>query len=159
MKQTIRILSFIPLAIITLSCVALLACLLLQEPLCQILFGISGQIISQNPAFPVGEIVFALGNLAVAVILFLNASKKTTGYWIEVICAVLVGFLLPGIRNVLGTIQSVICSNQQVDAVIAFTTVRNLCIYSLSIVHIATAISLVLCGMCIAIKHTESAPQ
>ena len=54
-----------------MSSVALLACLLLQEPLCQLLYRASDSIISETPCVPVGQVVYLLGNLAAAFFLLL----------------------------------------------------------------------------------------
>lgn len=156
MKKAIRILSFISVAIMTLSCIALLACILLQDSLCQMFFGISGQIIAENPAIPVGALVYGLGNLAAAVVLFFYADKQNTGLLPEIACAVTTGIVLPFLQGLLNNVQtSLAASLHSSDAVIALSSVNSLCDLALSYVGIAVSVMLVICGLSIAIKYSQ----
>lgn len=155
MKKTIRILSFISVAIMTLSCVALLACILLQEPLGRIFFGASGQMMAETPSFPIAPLVRALANLAIAVLLMFTVGNQDTNIGTEVTCAVIIGAALPFLLSILSNAQAFFTSQLQVDAVISFNYVNSLCNMALSFVGIATALMLVVCGMNIALKYTQ----
>ena len=156
MNKTIRILSFISVAIMVLSCVALLACLLLQEPLCQIVFHASDEIIGKHPSLPIGQVVYAFGNLCAAVFLLLSVGKKSYSVTDNVLCAVATGAVLPFLRNFLYQAQTFLTAQFQNDtSLIAMSYVTNLCNTALSLVGTATALMLVVCGMNIAIKYTQ----
>lgn len=156
MQKTVKILSYISVAILVMSSVALLACLLLQEPLCQLLYRASDSIISETPCVPVGQVVYLLGNLAAAFFLLLSTGKNTTSFGSEIICAVSAGAILPFLRSSLFSIQTYFLLQFETDnAYIALSYVNNLCNSALSLVGIAVPIMLVLCGIRIAKKYIQ----
>lgn len=154
MKKTICILSFISVAIMTLSCVALFACIALREPLEQIIFNASDEITAEASALPIGQVVYAFGNLAVALVLLFNLDKRNAGFGTEVLCAVAVGAALPFLRTFLHEAQTIFTTQFQ-NELIALSYLNSLCNMALSFVGLAAPLMLVVCGMNIALKYTQ----
>ena len=157
MKKILHILSFLSVAITALSCVAMVGCILLQDPLCQIFFYNSVADLTDTMVVPFGYVLFGLGNLAVALVLLFSIPNGSHRLSVPIICAVCTGVVLPFLRSVVQEIQTILTLRFFDDSLLIATSYLNsLCSIVLSPVGVASALMLVLCGMAIAVKYPRS---
>ena len=94
MKITAKVLTIVATAILLLSALGLLVCIVFQGPLIQLLFGYSKQnsvlfytdsIFTLIAKIPVADIVYLTVLLLTGVVLCLTVCAKRVGWWTEII--------------------------------------------------------------------------
>ena len=94
MKITAKVLTIVATAILLLSALGLLVCIVFQEPLIQLLFGYSRQVFavySTDSIFtlvariPAADIVYLTVLLLTGIVLCLTVCAKRVGWWTEII--------------------------------------------------------------------------
>jgi hypothetical protein len=158
MKITAKVLTIVATAILLLSALGLLVCIVFQEPLIQLLFGYSRQVFavySTDSIFtlvariPAADIVYLTVLLLTGVVLCLTVCAKRVGWWTEII-ALAALMVNPAITWLIRQIQWRFI----VDGMaFYYSYLTNLVSYATTFVGFAMMLLLVACGMSIAYKH------
>ena len=152
MKKAIRILSIIAAAIMVLTAVLFLAAVLLQGVLGPMLYHYP-ETIREFFEFPAGQAVYILGVTAVTILLATTGGMEKIGIWVELLCAALIGVVLPLIQSVLSVAQHVMLGMQGNLAMVANSMVNSLCSYATFLMPVATTLALLAAGMSICYKR------
>lgn len=152
MKKTIQTLSTISLAIAAFSMLMTLGFLtVLWEPM-SARFGYPASAIDLGPILPLGVTASMVGGLAVCLIVFFSVQSPRV-FVGEIVSAVLVSIIIPGLTYILTYTQSLLLNNfQGSDAIIALSFTSNMINHANNIMNVATALCLVVCGMSISEK-------
>lgn len=127
--------------------------MLLQHVLGPTIFGYP-EAIKEHFMFPAGQAVYVFGITAVAVLLATTGGVERIGCWVEILSAVLVGVVLPLIQSVLSVSQNVLIGQGAGSfALVAYSSVVNLCSYATFLVPVATTLALLAAGMSISYKR------
>ena len=161
MKITAKVLTIVATAILLLSALGLLVCIVFQEPLIQLLFGYSKQdsvfyytdsIFTLIAKIPAADIVYLTVLLLTGVVLCLTVCAKRVGWWTEIIAlAALV--VNPAINWLIQQIQWRFIAEGYTYENIYYSYLNNLVSFATTFVGFAMMLLLVACGMSIAYKH------
>lgn len=150
MNKGIKLLSFIALGIVLLSVAAVLLCSVFSRPLQDAIFGyvpgVSGTI-------PAGIAVSLVAQLGVTVWLCVCAGSRRFGVVWDMICAALIGVVIPMLNRLLTFVQSMLLSKIGTEAVLSLSQVSRLWSYATGLLSVAAALSLFVCGMSLVWKR------
>lgn len=157
MKNAIRILAIASAVIMALTLCALVVCIVFQGELTSLMYGgYYAQMAGRHYSIPVGNLLYTLGALAAALVLCFTAGYKQFGIWLEVLLAVCISAVLPGLRHIISVVQTALLNPAGEEALASFSAVQSICSMAMSLTGIATAMVLVACGMSIAVKRMEN---
>lgn len=152
MNKGIKLLSFIALGIVLLSVAAVLLCSVFSRPLQDAIFG---YVPGVRGTIPAGMAVALVAQLGVTVWLCVCAGSRRFGFVWDVICAALIGVVIPLLNRLLTFVQSMLLSKMGTEAVVSLSQVSRLWSYATGLLSVATALSLFVCGMSLVWKRLD----
>ena len=157
MQKLIRILSILCLALMVISLVLTVGCILLQKPLIDLIYGKS--VATAPMAVPVSPIVYSLLSILTFGLLCLVAGNRRIGIWADLILLSANALVLPGMNFALSLVQNLagtaMANARGVAAIVANSAVNNFCTYTMLPGGLGMRLTLVVCGMSIVLKLLE----
>ena len=154
MKKVIKILTIVSGAIIVLSMLAMIACVVMQRSMASIYYSAASEM--DLFVFPAARFVYVVGILLCSVLLFFSAAMEKLGIWAEIVALVFIAAVLPFAQTCISYLQTMLVGNVQGMAVLAYTSaVNNLVATATSLVPFATSVLLFVSGLSIASKVYE----
>jgi len=153
MKKTIKVLTIVSGAIVVLSMLALIICVVMQEifiPLYTSSFD-AGEYF----AFPIARFVYVFGILLCSVLLFFSAGLRKLRMWAEIVASVFIGAVFPFWQWYILLMQTSFVASRGINAVGITAAVNNLASIVTCLVPIAAAVLLLVSGLSIASKVYE----
>ena len=149
MKKTTSVLSVITVALAAAALfLAVSGLTVFWKPVCGI-FSASSETIEMGPVFPVGDMVYLVGCLVVAIIV---CAKPNGAVPLNVAAIVLQGAVLPAVTSVCTWAQTSAVRPMGVETIQALTLARSICDLAGSLTEVAAALCLVVCGMRISAR-------
>ena len=152
MRKTPRVLSVIATVIAAICLLGILVCVVLQKLLLPLMSAAPEAI--ERFIVPVGPVLYVLGVFLVLLMLTVATSTRKTGYWMEILCAVLLA-LLPSLQSGVTLLQNMLMGNYGASQLVAFSVVSSLCSIPVGAVYFAVVLALLACGMSIADKRSQ----
>lgn len=150
MEKKIRLMSILALAASGIAFLALLLCVLLQRSLLPLIYGTIADY--EGFVFPWGSFLYSLGLLVTALILLLGSTNLRIGPWLEILCIVGAGVVVPALNRGV-TLLHTYWAGQFGGARIATLSVMNsLASFPMMIAQLGFVFLLVTCGMAISYK-------
>ena len=154
MKKLICILSIICLALVVLSLVLTVGCVLLQKPLIDLIYGKS---VGDAPmSVPVSPIVYGLCATVTLALLCLIGGNQKIGIWADVVLLGALILVLPGLNAVLSLAQGLagtaIANAQGVGAIVSNAAVNQMCSFTMMPGGLGMRLALAVCGMSLVYK-------
>ena len=160
MKQAITVLSIIAIAIAVVSFLIGIGSLALSwEFSCELYAAGDAKVIAAGPIVPAKTMAYAIGVLAIAIVLviFTRASKSIA---VEIISIIVLVVTIPVLSGLLYSLQSVLLGQTVGAAGLLALTVATTSIASANgIMAVAEALCLVVCGMSIAQKKLSAVSE
>ena len=151
MKKIARILMIAAVAVAGLSAVGFLITVLFQRYFVEAMYGGSDQLYFM---VPMGDMIACFGSLAVALGMLFVVCDDRYPLKLDAICAGVLAVGLPLIADTASYVQSRLTSRlMDMDAVLYYSRMTSMCNLSQSFCQIVTALTLVACGMSIAVKY------
>ena len=160
MKKAITILSIIAIAIAVIALLIGIGSLtLFWESSCELYAAGYASVIAAGPIVPANTMAYAIGVLAIAIVLviFTRASKSIA---VEIISIIVLVVTIPVLSGLLYSLQSVLLGQTVGAAGLLALTVATTSIASANgIMAVAEALCLVVCGMSIAQKKLSAVSE
>ena len=154
MKKTIKVLTIVSGAIVVLSMLALIICVVMQESYATKFY--SSPELGDYFVFPVGRFIYVFGVLLCSVLLFFSAGLRKLRMWAEIVASVFIGAVLPFLQWYVSTVQTTVIAKAQGALVLAATSiVNNLASTATCLVPLAASVLLFVSGLSIASKIYE----
>lgn len=154
MKKLLKILSFISLGVIGMSCMAVMLCYVFRVPLMQLVFHRGAEL---PVVIPVANAVLLVGQLGAMIWLCVCVGDRRFGIWSELLAAGWLGVVLPGICRLLSYVQSLLLTRSMgSDYMIGMSYMSSLWSYATIFNSVAVALALVVCGFSMAQKRIAS---
>ena len=151
MKKTIKILTIVSGAIMILSMLALIICVLLQGTLTYLFYSTSSM--GEYFIFPVARFVYVFGILLCSVLLFFSAGLRKLGMWAEIVAIPFIAVFFPFVQWIISMMQTTLGANAKGSLFVAATAaVNNLASMATCLVPLAASVLLVVSGLSIASK-------
>ena len=160
MKNTISVLAIIAVVLAVIALLTgIVSLTLFWESSCEIYAAANAQVIAAGPIFPLGNMIYVVGGLLIAILLsiFTQASKS---FAFEIVAIVVFVAVLPFLGGILTPIQSYLIGQMGSAAMTAMSVSTTVFGSAVSIMRTAEALCLVACGMSIAKKvHAKTTVQ
>ena len=152
MKKAISILSIISVVLAVSSLLLAIGFLsVFWEPMC-LRFSPSREMVEAGPIIPIGDMVYLVGCLVVAVIICV-CTKSNKNIVIEIISIVLLGVVLPLLAWHISKEQTAeIAQNIEVYKLAALTAAKSMSNSARGLMNVSATLCLVVCGMGISEK-------
>lgn len=152
MKKLIKVLSFISLGLMILSCFLVILCTVFRRPLTELFFGYSDE---QLPlVIPAGMAVSMVVQLGCALWLSIFAGDHRFGIWAEILPAAVLALAAPLLNRVLSAVQNLLLGKMVGYLYMnSLSMTSTLWSYAAIGVTVAVALAYLVCGMSMAEKR------